>query len=114
LAASSCTVLIRSTKASFLVRPNHLRSDGEASALIIREPETSISDLFSKNAVFFYEVVDRVPLMLVQPARDAVMTNERGLRIPDIHESYHSLLGVIMVRRFNTFEFLDQTASLIR
>jgi len=46
--------------------------------LIIGESEPSVSDVLSKNPVLLDQVINRLLLVLVQPACDKVMTTENA------------------------------------
>jgi hypothetical protein len=47
---------------------NLLRLCSQPPPLVVAEPEASIANLFSKDAVFFHQVLDDMPLMLIHPA----------------------------------------------
>jgi len=47
---------------------NLLRLSRQTPALIVIEHEASIANLFSKDPVFFHQVLDDVPLMLIHSA----------------------------------------------
>jgi len=45
--------------------PNLLRLRGQSTALIVTELKTTIPDLLPQYAIFFHQIFDDVPLMLV-------------------------------------------------
>ena len=47
------------------------RPDGKPAPLIIGEPKSSVTDLFTKDAIFLGEIFDSELLMLTEPARKA-------------------------------------------
>jgi hypothetical protein len=59
--------------------PEHLRLGRQAPALIVVQPETLSSELLPQYPVFFAEVIDRVALLLVQPADDG--NHEQSKRV---------------------------------
>ena len=55
----------QSTSAQFF------RADGKPSPLIVGKVESPVTDLFTKDAILFGEVVDNDLLMLIEPASEA-------------------------------------------
>jgi len=46
------------------------RPDGKSSPLIVGKVESPVTDLFTKDAILFAEVVDHDLLMLIEPASE--------------------------------------------
>jgi hypothetical protein len=72
--------------------------------------ESPLTDLFTKDAIFFGEVVDTDLLMLIELGSEAGKKEQNGLRNAGMGRCYH-LAWSRLCRVFNAFEFLHLTGS---
>ena len=93
----------QSTSAQFF------RADSKPSPLIVGKVESPVTDLFTKDAILFGEVVDHDLLMLIEPASEASKKERKRIN----QRRHGQMLSPGLVSSwsafFNAFEFLHLT-----